>query len=174
MCSCQYPPINYCKAALCLPKSIPSRSPPHMTSQQSQLGHTDMLHRHATQTCHTHTPAAPQRQACDGQCLALWPLPESKFILCPRGAQTARFCPGPEGRMVKRQDKLGYTIKGYTHDLCQNPKCLCLGLLKPVQGVPSSGRFLQPLPSVSGSPCYNFLSPRAPSSDTHFPGLGAS
>lgn len=76
--------------------------------------------------------------------------------------------------MVKKQDKLGYTIKGYTHDLCQNPKCLCLGLLKPVQGVPSYGRFLQPLPSVSGSPCCNFLTPRAPSSDTHFPGLGAS
>lgn len=56
MCSCQYPPINYCKAALCLPKSIPSRSPPHMTSQQSQLGHTDMLHRHAT-----HTRLQPRR-----------------------------------------------------------------------------------------------------------------
>lgn len=74
-------PINYCKAALYLPKPTPRPpqsllhplprhgvSPSSQDLQQSHPGHTNMPQAPCL--------AAPQRQACDGHCLALQSLPE--------------------------------------------------------------------------------------------------
>lgn len=105
------PPINYCKAALCLPKSTPSPFPPHTTYQQSQLGH---------QTCHRFHAWQPLRDKlvmdsawpC-GHCRGRSPFSALEVPRQLGAAQDPR-----EG--WKSQDKLGYTIKGYTHDLLQN------------------------------------------------------